>query len=43
MEKDKWVKYILVSGGMKFKNKKVPVWHTGIYRPISGTGYKHTK
>jgi hypothetical protein len=43
MEKDKWVKYILLSAGMKFKNKKVPVWYTGIYWPISVTGYKHTK
>jgi hypothetical protein len=38
-KEDKWILKVLISTGKKFKNKKeVPVWYTGIYRPISRTG-----
>jgi hypothetical protein len=30
MGKGKWIDYILISAGMKFRNKKeVPIWYTG--------------
>jgi hypothetical protein len=31
---------VLISTGMKFR-KKVPVWYTGIYQPISSTDELH--
>jgi hypothetical protein len=31
----KKIQYVLISAGMKFRKKEVPVWYTGIYRPIS--------
>jgi hypothetical protein len=43
---DKWTLYILISAGMKFRNKHkfrygIPA-HTGTYRLISGNGHKIT-
>jgi hypothetical protein len=35
--------HILVSAGMKFRNKKVPVRYTGIYRPITNADLNRNK
>jgi hypothetical protein len=36
-----WLSYpgILISSGMKFRNRNVPVWYSGIYRPNLSTGW----
>jgi hypothetical protein len=34
--------YILISAGMKTRKKGVPVWYTGIYRPISSSEFSVT-
>jgi hypothetical protein len=37
-----WDRHILINAGMKFRNREVPVWFTGIYRPISSTVAAYT-